>query len=363
MSEKESKAKSKGLLLIDATVMALVGLAGLLLVLALVVALCGVHGQQQQTQQKNGKGTEDAGGSYAHPPAQCTLPQPAPNSISTTLMQQGYTWVRNVDKINKSTVRPFPLRRIRCIVSDRFKFVFHHILKSGGSSMSARLKLAIGGVVPAHKPGDPFPEKTGQLPHSRRGDSWLRLTNCNDQNTQDYLHFSTVRDPFDRLKSVRAFAQFHRQPGRSYPRAIPSLETLATARDPEAAFMGSTPMGKTHAVPQYAFLLGDDDKWAVDFIADLKSMPMAMQEHVIPVLKARLAGSGIDTSPLDTLAQYFGDNTRVNVMKKPKTDSNEETRLRCLLYQSPAYKKDYQLLYSTHEAQRWGRANDETRSS
>ncbi|EGD76118.1 hypothetical protein PTSG_00826 [Salpingoeca rosetta] len=278
----------------------------------------------------------------------------ARNSVSDALYDQNYVWLRSVNAIDRNTQRPTARRGATCYVSDRFKFVFHHVLKNGGSTIMVRLKLGIGETIPGHKPGEPWPGDMHKRAFTSHDKSWLRRTHCSKavRELRDYVHFAFVRDPYSRLRSIQAFATHLRRPEhRAFPRPIPSLDTLATSSDPEGAFRGATTMEIGHAMPQSG-VVASGSGWVVDFVADIRFMREAFQDHLVPVLKQRLAGTGVDTTPLDNFAAYFGMTKQVNVMKKKEVDLEEEERIRCLLYKSPVYRRDYELFYTTHERKR-----------
>lgn len=283
----------------------------------------------------------------------CPLPVPDKRDVSAVLYAQNYVWLRNVREIGPETRRPAALRNTECFVSDRFKFVFHHVLKNGGSNMMVRLKLAIGETIPGHRPGEAWPNDMHKRPFSSHDGTWLRKASCKRSvQLSDYLHFSFVRDPYSRLRSILAFAAHLRRADRAYSRPLPSLEELARSSNPESEFQGATSMSAAHGVSQHVLLMGSSG-WTVDFIADLNIMAEAIQQHIVPVLKARLAGSGIDLTPLDTLSGYFDKGEkRTNAMTKKAVDPEQERRIRCLLYRSAWYGPDFSLFYATHEQKR-----------
>ena len=302
------------------------------------------------------------GAAVAGGDADCELPTPDPSDdISITLAKQGYVWVRNPRDIDSGTTRPRAVHNTYCYVSDRFKFVFHHILKNGGSTMSGHLRMGVGEVAPGHKPGEKWPDLV-KLPLTSHDPSWLRKYSCYGatRDLRDYLHFSFVRDPLSRLRSIQAFAEFHRRRGGVFKKEVPSLATLASSPDPRREFSGSTHMSTDHALPQHVSIHGTSG-YSVDFLADITHMTEALRDHVVPVLKARLSGSGIDTTPLDRFVEYFEkDDVKINVMKEKRDiDAAEEARVRCLLYKSPVYARDYELFYTAQERKRQNKQRSE----
>eukprot|EP00043_Microstomoeca_roanoka_P028621 m.1378 g.1378 ORF g.1378 m.1378 type:complete len:413 (+) comp853_c0_seq1:225-1463(+) len=291
--------------------------------------------------------------------AQCFPPQRDPKGISDVLYQQGYIWLRNVSTISNTTTRDNAMRSTRCVVSHRFKFVFHHVLKNAGSTVTMLLKLAIGDVLPNHQVGDPFPAKSGRLPYSSKGDHWLLLTSCREvYRLRDYLHFAFVRDPYARLRSIVAFAESWRLPTATYPRPLPSVLELARAPDPMQALVGSTTMAVAHAVSQHAVLISSNNTWSVDFIADVGHLVDAFREHIIPVLDVRARQQGIDPSPLEKLRAYLSQDAQQNAMaNKLPVEGLEAKVIHCLLFKG-YYRRDYELFFARHEEEARAKQED-----
>eukprot|EP00043_Microstomoeca_roanoka_P008157 m.78751 g.78751 ORF g.78751 m.78751 type:complete len:339 (-) comp14123_c0_seq2:251-1267(-) len=324
--------------------------------LFLVVVWIGIASFHQSVQAGNNGNQHNTTTTLGGVKTTCALPRRDPVSLSDILYEQGYVWLRNVSAISNSTTRGTAIKPTRCVVSRRFKFVFHHVLKNGGSTVTMLLKLAIGGVIPGHAVGDPYPEKAGQLPFSRRGDDWLLLTSCNRvSDLADYIHFTFVRDPYSRLRSVHAFAQSWRLPSETYPRPPLSLLELAQAPDPVEAFRGTTKMGSEHAEAQHAVLLTPENTWTVDFVADIGHISEAFLDHLIPVLTVRAQRRGVDTQPLKKLAEYFALGARKNAMVKPDVDKQEAKLIKCILY-TGYYRRDYEVFFVRHEEEAAKRA-------
>mmetsp|Transcript_31284 Transcript_31284/g.75625 ORF Transcript_31284/g.75625 Transcript_31284/m.75625 type:complete len:352 (+) Transcript_31284:233-1288(+) len=77
-----------------------------------------------------------------------------------------------------------------CILSDKYKFVFIHVLKSGGTAVKKFLKDSLCG--PADSECERVPE------------TLIRAEGCikSIRDHQDYFHFSFVRNPFSRMYSA-----------------------------------------------------------------------------------------------------------------------------------------------------------------
>ena len=77
-----------------------------------------------------------------------------------------------------------------CILSDEYKFVFIHVLKSGGTAVKEFIKQSLCG------PDD------NDCSHSPK--SLVRTEGCikSIRDHQDYFHFSFVRNPYSRIFSA-----------------------------------------------------------------------------------------------------------------------------------------------------------------
>eukprot|EP00055_Hartaetosiga_balthica_P011795 m.55041 g.55041 ORF g.55041 m.55041 type:complete len:373 (-) comp7736_c1_seq1:92-1210(-) len=278
--------------------------------------------------------------------------------------KDGYIWYNKQEDVVQGLHPNSLLKKSgRCIVSDTYRFVFRHVLKSGGSTVNMLLRLAIGEALPEHKPGDPYPEKPGKLSFSKVP-SDLRLVSCsNIHNLNSYFHFAFVRDPFDRVKSIYYFAKaFDAQnPRASRPtkKAYPTLDEFLGADNPRWCLSGATSLSLVHTSPQVHTLTNVDDKGdaslTVDLLCNLKKLNHCFLEQIIPTIRTMVKRSFPDNEykqekvikKIDRLEEYFRTPAPASNKSTKKLFSSEEVaRFRCLVYSGP-YAQDYSAFFST----------------
>merc|ERR1711907_857916 len=86
-----------------------------------------------------------------------------------------------------------------CAVSEDFRFIYIHVLKSGGMSIKATLRAAMCD-------GGRFDDVRKECAREAGGRSRLSIQNCADavQKPPGYTVFSFVRSPFHRWYSAYA---------------------------------------------------------------------------------------------------------------------------------------------------------------
>lgn len=87
-----------------------------------------------------------------------------------------------------------------CIISDEYKFVFVHVLKSGGTAVKKFIKDSLCGTdAKVVNIEGSYTQVCKDIPE------WIvRADGCKKsiRDHQDYFHFSFVRNPFTRLYSA-----------------------------------------------------------------------------------------------------------------------------------------------------------------
>eukprot|EP00055_Hartaetosiga_balthica_P011293 m.50768 g.50768 ORF g.50768 m.50768 type:complete len:365 (-) comp7532_c0_seq1:967-2061(-) len=288
----------------------------------------------------------------------CIMPKKGeygPVALGDRLMNEGYFWQSTREVVlNGDESRRLARVAGRCIVSEEYKFVFHHVLKSGGSTVNNMLRLALGGVVPNHRPGQAIPAKLATYGFGR-----LKLDGCKKYG-KDYFHFSFVRDPFDRARSIYAYAQQLRDSNKEFkPRkSMPSLYQFLRAGNPCWCLKGATPLTLIHTTPQLTLLTdtekADDDTLTVDLLCNLKKLNHCMLEHITPTLRSKVRAQALSEQrervmleKVDLLDQYFRTQSETSNQSKKRTFSSEEMqRFKCLVYNGP-YAQDYSAFFST----------------
>ena len=144
-----------------------------------------------------------------------------------------------------------------CAISHQYKFMYIHVLKSGGMTVKAFLKNALCGRT----------EKPCPM-----GDHVLEIVNCgiNVAKHRDYFIWSFVRSPFSRLYSGYSMADSMRNHRAPY-----TFETFALATNQKRLFMSST--SPHHYSPQINFLFDSKNCPVVDFIGRLEHFDADMQ--------------------------------------------------------------------------------------
>lgn len=135
-----------------------------------------------------------------------------------------------------------------CAVSERYRFVYVHVLKSGGMTMKSLLKDTLCGT---HK-------VTAATP-CPGGADLLRITTCHRAISAhpDFLVFSVVRNPFARAVSAYAMAKF------------PEDVTFEQFAQSPRGLGRRTWLSSSHWSPQVDFLLTREGCPVVDFLASM----------------------------------------------------------------------------------------------
>ena len=161
-----------------------------------------------------------------------------------------------------------------CAVSHKYKFLYIHVLKSGGMTLKTFLKMALCGST--QKP-------------CQQGNHVLEIVNCGTavQQYQDYFVWSFVRNPFSRMYSAYAMAmeyRGHNTQGTSRTiRQRRKSTTQNTTTKPEFTFeefvlkgRGSSRgslshMSPVHFAPQTRFLFDAKDCPVFDYLGHLET--------------------------------------------------------------------------------------------
>ena len=168
-----------------------------------------------------------------------------------------------------------------CALSVKYRFLYIHVLKSGGMSIKAFLKNALCGTTV-----QPCP----------MGHDVLQIVDCASaiqKHSNDYFVFSFVRNPFSRLYSGYSMADSMRSRG-------PAMTTWKHYQKPEFTFsdfvMGSTMKRRmmsftspSHYLPQVSFLFDKESNCpVVDFIGRLERFQEDLQLVVSKIASPEL---------------------------------------------------------------------------
>jgi len=122
---------------------------------------------------------------------QCKLLKCANNDTNTVLSSGSHFQIQHSNNTKSTKVQQFQPRG--CVISHQYRFVYVHVLKSGGMTMKNFLKRALCG---SHR-----------LP-CERGSDWIQVGPCAQilRTYPDYFVWSVVRNPYSRLYSQYAMA-------------------------------------------------------------------------------------------------------------------------------------------------------------
>ena len=152
-----------------------------------------------------------------------------------------------------------------CVVSHKYKFIYIHVLKSGGMTVKSFLKKALCGDT--------------SIP-CRRGTDVLQVANCDQvfrhsTNLHDYLVWSVVRNPFSRMYSGYAMAKAFAAKGQSV-----EFSDFVIQRDLRSSYSSTDVV---HYQPQYEFLFSRDGCPLVDCVLRLETIHRDLEQllHVL----------------------------------------------------------------------------------
>ena len=156
-----------------------------------------------------------------------------------------------------------------CAISHKYKFIFVHVLKSGGTAVKGFLQTGLCG-------NNNIPCQTD--PNN------LQIVDCAASIVRypHYFVFSFVRNPYSRMYSAYAMAHAYRDNPKN-PKPTFSFEAFALGRDPNATKVTpSLPKNKfrnqlsylhpSHYSPQTKYLFTSKKCPAVDYIGHLETM-------------------------------------------------------------------------------------------
>ena len=217
-----------------------------------------------------------------------------------------------------------------CILSDEYKFVFIHVLKSGGTAVKQFLKDSLCG------PDDPECEHVNP--------SVVRAEGCikSIRDHQDYFHFSFVRNPFSRMYSAYSmmdgFPSNNGIRGRLPTKDFPFSEFVLKPYKREL----HTSMWPGHYDRQSTFLFSEegDNCPMFDFLGRLEHF----DEDMLRILTHLNA-----TKMLDYLESIGGKVTAANSWGKDKKNAQgglrkEYSTLQVIGRVASDYYPDFQLL-------------------
>ena len=166
-----------------------------------------------------------------------------------------------------------------CAVSHKYKFVYIHVLKSGGMTFKSFLKMALCG-------------NTTRMP-CQRGSDVLQVVHCHKVLSDpvvyaDYLIWSVIRNPYSRLYSGYAMArEAARQRGRSNDDDhVFTFDDFVQFPAKRRQYSTTDPI---HYQPQYQFLFSAHHHQqcpvpVVDFVVRMETL-----SHDMPILLALLS--------------------------------------------------------------------------
>mmetsp|Transcript_27813 Transcript_27813/g.40300 ORF Transcript_27813/g.40300 Transcript_27813/m.40300 type:complete len:371 (+) Transcript_27813:350-1462(+) len=183
-----------------------------------------------------------------------------------------------------------------CVISHKYKFVYLHVLKNGGTAMKNFLRRGLCGDTPFDTPC-----AAGEKVFSTK-------LSCNQMvlNNPDYFVWTMVRNPFSRMFS--AYAMLHGNPKTEKSKKVTFQKFVLDKLSRNSL----STMSKTHYAPQHLFLFANNDCPNFDFIGKLENMEEDM-EYVLkrigsPELSNRFESNNKNVKKVNT----WGDSAREN---------------------------------------------------
>ena len=221
-----------------------------------------------------------------------------------------------------------------CVISDKYKFAYIHILKSGGSATKEFLRKSLCGE---------------DDPHCKRVDpSVLRPIACRRIATEhpDYFTFSFGRNPFSRMYSMYSMMDgFPHKEGTGHVTDTVSFSKFVmTEPKKRNAF---TKMSSSHYLAQTDFTFSRDLCPSFDFLGRVEHFDQDMRvilEHIdAKVMIDYLDSIGGTVNPVNT----WGSNKKKSISGGLQAEySSPEIRDRVV----DIYKRDFDLLgYAWHD--------------
>lgn len=139
-----------------------------------------------------------------------------------------------------------------CVISHKYKFIYIHVLKSGGTAIKMFLKEGLCGTSKAKDPcpgGEPF---------------FSVKSKCSDmlKKFPNYFAWSLGRNPFSRMFSAYSMSL-------SYAEHSIEFESFVLDKKKRIKF---TKMSNSHYLPQNRFLFDGNDCPFFDFVGRLENM-------------------------------------------------------------------------------------------
>lgn len=167
------------------------------------------------------------------------------------------------------------------IISNSHKFIFVHVMKTAGTSISAALDsclrwndVAIGGTRFGEQIQPPFRERFGLHKHSTAGE--IRATVGADI-WSSYFTFTVVRHPYDRIVSLYTWLQ---KTLRNAPPDAPQWSWQAAiafreSQDFSAFIRHERFRNSLGGRPQVEWICDDDGRCIVDFVGRFEDLDAA----------------------------------------------------------------------------------------
>jgi len=161
-----------------------------------------------------------------------------------------------------------------CVVSHKYRFVYIHVLKSGGMTFKTFLKKALcnGETVMPCVNG----KQVLQVAHCR---SVLSDPSIQD-NDRPYLIWSVVRNPFQRMHSGYAMAQ-------QFALQNFTFSDFVLKRHKRGQFASTDPV---HYAPQHEFLFNQHDCPIVNHILRMETIQQDLPRLLDQIKSAKLSG-------------------------------------------------------------------------
>jgi len=212
---------------------------------------------------------------------QCSLPYPCQQSLENGDWEEiierpslfGYAG-RFTHRVGNNT-KPLPETlgdtgwASGCLLSDEYKFVFIHVLKSGGTGVKKFIKDSLCGLDAEIENIDgSYSQKCTNMPATL-----IRAEGCKKsiRDHQDYFHFSFVRNPFSRMYS--AYSMMDGFPPKNGVKGRLSTKDFSFSEFVVNPYERSihTSMWPGHYDQQYPFLFSEKEMCPMfDFIGRLE---------------------------------------------------------------------------------------------
>lgn len=201
------------------------------------------------------------------------------------------------------------------VISEKFKFIFIHIPKNAGTSLSCCLREAISekkhwaeSSVTKHETLREVLAKKAQLPFYKRF--------FVDTDFDKYYTFAIVRNPYERMVSL--FNYLKKSKVRQEIKTIESFNDFIYLLEDSTSWVSNLYSSQ----PQFSFLVDSNDSVRVDFIGRYERLDESVQiikDH-LKLKNFKLKRLNFSSPDTEYYKSYYNDDTEAIVRRKFEKD-------------------------------------------